>query len=128
MTSAGELRPLRWEGGGGALKDFLEYMKVVSDGASAKKIQELKDLTRRRQPIDPKRGPIEDAILKLLVYGDQQVPGTQIKIGVIRRSLRDFVRRQKEGVKFAHKNYMRKKTKFEKLPKTCVCVINRVPV
>ena len=33
-------------------------MKVVSDGASPEKIQELKDLMSRN-PIDRKRGPID---------------------------------------------------------------------
>ena len=44
------------------------------------KIQELKGLIGC-QPIDHKRGPIEDGILKLLVYGDRQMPETQVRIG-----------------------------------------------
>ena len=67
-------------GFGGGLKDFLGYMEMVSGGATAAKIQELKDLTTR-QPIERKRGPTDDKILKLLVYGGQQMPETQIKIG-----------------------------------------------
>ena len=49
-------------------------------------IQQLKGLIRR-QPIDHKRGPIEDKILKLLVYGDQQLPETQNGNRGIRKSL-----------------------------------------
>ena len=67
-------------------------------------IQQLKGLVFRH-PIDRKPGPIEDKILKLLVFWDQQIPGTQVRIGEIRESLKEFAHRQKEGRKFAQKNY-----------------------
>ena len=38
----------------------------------------------------------------------QQMHGPEIKIGEIRRSLKDFTRRQKEGAEFAQKKYIRK--------------------
>ena len=60
-------------------------------------IQQLKGLIIRH-PVAPKRGPIEDKILKLLVYGDQQIPENQIRIGEIRKSLTEFAHRRKEGV------------------------------
>ena len=68
-----------------------------SNEAKAKKIQELKGLMAR-QPIGHRRGPIEGKILKLLVYGDQQIPENQIRIGEIRKSLTEFAHRRKEGV------------------------------
>ena len=72
-------------------------MVLASDGATAEKIQELKGLMSR-QPIDHKRAPVEEVILKLLVYGDQQMPATQVGIGKTRPSLKDFVKRQKGGI------------------------------
>ena len=47
------------------------------------------------QPIDRKRRPIEDKILKLLVYGGQQMHGAQIIIEDIRQALKDFARQQR---------------------------------
>ena len=67
-------------GGGGDLKQFLEYMEMAPDGAAADNIQELKGIASR-QPIGHKRGPVDDRILKLLVYGDQLTPGAHIKLG-----------------------------------------------
>ena len=83
-------------GRGGDRKDFLVYMAMASDGAMAHKIQELKDSMSRR-PIDRKRGPIVGEIWRLLIYGDQQMHGAEIKIVEIRQHLKDFERRKKEG-------------------------------
>ena len=46
-------------GVGGGLKDFLEYTEMESGGAATAEIQWLKGLMNR-QPIDHKRGPIDD--------------------------------------------------------------------
>ena len=80
--------------GRGALKTCLVFADASSglsglDKATAQKIQELEGLIRR-QPIGHKRGPFEDEISKiltLLVYGDQQIPETQVRIENIRRAL-----------------------------------------
>ena len=53
-------------------------MGVVSGGVASAKMQELKDLARRR-PIDRKRGPIGDKISKLLVYGEKQMHGGKLE-------------------------------------------------
>ena len=55
-------------------------MADAPDGDPIEKVQELKGLTTA-QPIDPKRCPVEDEILKLLVYGDRQMPETKVKLG-----------------------------------------------
>ena len=60
---------------GGALKD------LVSGATATNKIQDLKDLMGM-QPIGRNRGPIGGKILKLLVYGAQQVHETQNKMGI----------------------------------------------
>ena len=54
-------------------------MELVSVGAMAGNIQELNGIMSRK-PIERKRGPIGDRIAKLLVYGDQLMPETQIKL------------------------------------------------
>ena len=59
-------------------------MQLVSGGSTTRKIQDLNGLMGI-QPIDQKRGPIEDKILKLLVNGDQQMHETQVKIEKIRQ-------------------------------------------
>ena len=79
---------------GGGLNDFLEYSAMVSGGAATKNIQELKG-ARRRQRIDCNCGPVTYRILKLLVYGEQQVRETQINIGGIRESVKCFTRQKK---------------------------------
>ena len=66
-TSSGKLRSICWEGGD-VLKDFLEYMEMMPDGAMGDNIQEL-NCIMSRQPIDRKLLPVEGRILKLLVYG-----------------------------------------------------------
>ena len=68
---------------GDDIEDILGYMEAVSEVAAAEKIQELKDLTRR-QPVDRKRGRSRGGS-KLLAYGGQQMPETQIKIEEIRQ-------------------------------------------
>ena len=78
-------------------------MEMAPDGVATHKMKELQDLMSR-QPIDRKRGPVEDKISKLLVCGGQQMHGAQIKIAEIRRSLKDFVRQQEEGMEFARNN------------------------
>ena len=88
------------------LKDFPEYMEVVSGGVATATMQELHNLMTR-PTIDRKRGPIEGKISKLLAYGDPQMPGAQIKIGEIGQSIKDFVRRQKEGMQFTQNNCIR---------------------
>ena len=50
-----------------------------------------------RLPIGRKRGSIEDKIFKLLVYGDKQIPGPQIRISKIRTDFGEFAQQQKEG-------------------------------
>ena len=59
-------------------------MQLVSGGSTTRKIQDLNGLMGI-QPIDQKRGPIEDKILKLLVNGDQQMHEAQVKIEKIRQ-------------------------------------------
>ena len=81
---------------GVALKDFPEYAEVVSEGAKTKNIQELKDLMSR-QPSIAKRGPIESKILKLLVYGGQQMPDAPFKIDLIRKALKGSTIQRKRG-------------------------------
>ena len=81
---------------GDDLKDFPEYMEMISGGATTAKIQELNDLMGRK-PFARKRGPIEGKISQLLVFWDQQMRETQIKIGKIRQDLEDFVRQHQEG-------------------------------
>ena len=49
-------------------------MEAVSGGATAEKIQDLKD-SMGRQPIDRKRGPVEGGTLKLLARGDRRTHG-----------------------------------------------------
>ena len=83
-------------------------MEMVLDGAMRDNIPELKGIMSRK-PIDRKRGPVDDRIPKLLVYGDQQTHETQFKIEEIRQSLNDLVRHQKEGG-FAITNYSRVET------------------
>ena len=68
-----------YELGEGDFKDFLGYMEMVPNGAITEKIQELRD-KMSRQPIDAKRGTIEDKISKLLVYGDFQCMGRKLKL------------------------------------------------
>ena len=80
-------------------------MELVSAGTSAAKIQELKGLMIRR-PIDHRRGPTEDRISKLSVYGGQQMHGAKIKIGEVRQALNYCVRKQREGRKFSQGNYL----------------------
>ena len=53
---------------------------MVSESATTKDIQELKGVMRRK-PIAREGGPIEDRILKLLIYGGQQMHDAQIKLG-----------------------------------------------
>ena len=88
-------------GGEVALKPPIGFLEVrpdlnglAQDGRG--KIQQLKCLISR-QPIDHKRGPIEDTILKLLVYGGQQMPEIQMGISKIRKSMGEFAHRKKEG-------------------------------
>ena len=82
--------------GGDALKDFLEYMEMASEGAKTKDIQSLTGLMGR-QPIAHNGGPIGDWILKLLIYGAQQMHDAGIKIERIGEAFCEFVRKQKEG-------------------------------
>ena len=82
-------------GGGGDLKDSHGCMEMVSDGVTTGDIPELNGMMSRK-PIGRKRGPIDDRISKLLVRGDQLMPETQLKIGKIGPSLKDFVGRRKK--------------------------------
>ena len=61
-----------------------------------------------RKPIGHKRAPIEGKISKLLAYGDQQMPETQVRLCEIRSALGEFAHQQKDGRKFEQKNYLRK--------------------
>ena len=84
---------------GGSLKTFVGFLGLSSDLTglakdTKKNIQQLKGLVRS-QPIDRKRGPIENKILKLLGHGDQQMPGGPSSIGDIRKALWGFALRQK---------------------------------
>ena len=70
---------MRNELGGGDHETFIGLLEASSDLTGLKEstkqnIQQLRGLIIK-QPIDPKRGLIEDKILKLLVYGGQQMPG-----------------------------------------------------
>ena len=96
---------MSWEGAD--LNDFLWYLETVSDGATTGNIQELRGLMSSN-PIDRKGGSDGGVISKQLIYGDKQMPDTQIKIERISESPNDFVRKQKEGRKFAKKNYQRR--------------------
>ena len=112
-------------GWGGSPKDILEYMEMAPEGIIAANIQQLKDLIRR-QPIDHKRGPTEDKILKLLAYGDHQMPATKIKIGDIRQSLNDFAGKGKEGKIFSRLNSIQVGNGIKEFPPTtCDCGINQ---
>ena len=71
---------------------------MAPGGATTHNIQQLKGILNR-QPIDRKLGPVADRISKLLVYGDQQMPDAQIKIGEIGKSINDFARRRREEKK-----------------------------
>ena len=73
----------------------------------AKNIQHLQGLMSRR-PVDRKAGTTSGRILEHLIYGQNQMPETQIKIEIIRETLEDFARKQQEGAKFRKKNYKRK--------------------
>ena len=101
---------------GGALKTCLGYMGAASgvDEADTMNIQDLGDLIRRK-PIDRKRGPIEDKILKLLVYGGQKMRENQVIVGEIRQDLEGFVGRQKAGMESAQKNYIRKRDEIKQV-------------
>ena len=61
------------------LKTFLN-MEMVSGGAATSKIQELEDLIIRH-PIDHKRGPAGDKILKLLDTGINKSAKRKLKLG-----------------------------------------------
>ena len=66
-----------------------------SDEGATQKMQELECLIWR-QPIAHKRGPIEDEICKLLVYGDRKLPGTQVRIEKVMQALGIRRRREKK--------------------------------
>ena len=45
------------------------------------------------------------------------MPETQIKIEIVWRALKDFVRQQKEGgMEFTHRNYIRKRGEIQEAP------------
>ena len=95
-------------GRGEALKDFLGFTDMVADGATTHSIQQLKGIMSR-QPIDCKRGTVDDRILKSLGYGRQQMQAAKIKTEAVRQSLKYFTRQQKEEEeRVAKHNYIRK--------------------
>ena len=96
---------------GGCLETLVDFLDGSSgltglEKDTARKIQRLEGLIRRK-PIDYKRGPIGHKILKLLDYGDQQMPGAQIRIAKIRKASGEFPQKQK-GRKSPQGNYLRK--------------------
>ena len=80
---------------GGALRGCLGYLGMESEGATTKDIQELKGIMGRGS-IFRKGRHTESRILKLLIYGDQQMRETQIKIERIRESPKEFVMERNE--------------------------------
>ena len=71
-------------GGRGSLRTFIGFLGVSSDftgltKGAKQKIQQLRRLIIRL-PMVHKRAPIADKMWKSLVYGDQQMPETQIRI------------------------------------------------
>ena len=66
---------------------------MVSDGDMADNIRKVQGLTSRR-PIGKKGGSMSGRISKQLIYGDQKITETQIKIEGVRGALKDFVRTQ----------------------------------
>ena len=88
--------------GGGSPGTFPVFLKVSGDhtvftgSAKKKKVHQLGDLINR-QPNGRKRGPIEDKISTMLVYGDKQMPVAQIRIEKIRKALWEFAHQLKEG-------------------------------
>ena len=93
-------------GRGDGLQGFHEYLEMVSGGAMAKAMLELKVLMIR-QPIARTVAHIEDRILKLLSYGGQQLHVAQIKLARIRGELQEFVRKmgEEEESEFPMGNY-----------------------
>ena len=61
----------------------------------------------RRRPIDHKRGPIDDRILKFVVYGDQQMHATKIKNWGNKENIKGFFKGDLAGHGFPRKNYIR---------------------
>ena len=69
----------------GALKDFLEYLEMVSEGAMAGNIQELHGLMSRKT-VCRKSGSTGGRIWKQLIRGDKQIPETQVRSARIREA------------------------------------------
>ena len=57
-----------------------------------------------QETIDRKVGTMSGLISKQLIYGDQQIPETKIKIERIREAMNDFLRQKAEIRKLAKKN------------------------
>ena len=81
----------------------------------------------RRQPIDRERGPIADKILKLLAFGDQEMPATQIKIEEIRKPLNDFARQRKEAGQIARKSYIMKRSGIKEVASELRLMYKSIP-
>ena len=88
-------------------KDFREYLPELYGDDLKGNISYLHDLMRRRL-IGRKSGPLGGGggrISKFLMYGENQMPETQVQIAKIREAIGEFVRRQKERRQFRKKNY-----------------------
>ena len=96
-----------------ALGDFIEYLAIVSGCDMPRNMQELRDLMRR-QPVYRKSGAMGDRFSKHLIYGQNRMPGTQIKIESIREASVEYARQRKEGMEFKQNNYQQKKNERKK--------------
>ena len=100
-------------GRGGALKDFIEYLEMVSQGDMGKYSRTTG--FNERMPVVRTSGATSGRILKQSVYGRNRIPEDQIQIAVIREGLRWGVLSQLgAGVKLTQKNYTVKKNERNK--------------
>ena len=90
IISTVKFRPVNWDGPD--LEEFLEYLPDASGGCLKQNISELHDLTRT-QHIGRKSGPLGGPNFEASNVWRSQMPETQIKIGKIRESMAEFVRR-----------------------------------
>ena len=105
-TSNSKVRPVNLEREV-ILKNFLGYSEMASEGAMAGNNPEPHGLMRRK-PIARKAGSTSGRISEHRIYTGNQIPENQIKIGGIRESPGDFVRKRKGRTKFSYQNYRRR--------------------
>ena len=85
-------------------------MGDASGNVLKRNISELWDLMRTKH-VCRKDGPLADRISKRLMYGGNQIPGTQSKIEWVREAPEVSAKQQKEGMKFRKQKYRRKSKK-----------------